>query len=142
MALSDQNDAEASELHIVRSVVTIGLLTLIGALVPVSLASFSVDDRLLWGWSGGAFLALIWLALLHPTNRPVLVAMMRSDVKASLLFWFVLEPLIQVPLFFCVFGFLPQYAHAFYMLAVVINLIQCAQALLQVVYARVERKRR
>ena len=137
--LSEHNDAAASEVHMVRSVVTIGLLTLVSALVPVALGSFGVGDRMLWGWSGGAFLFLIWFGLLHPTNRPVLAAMMRADLKVSLFFWLVLEPLIQVPLFLCVFGVLPQYALGFYMIAVIINLIQCAQTLIQVVYARVER---
>lgn len=139
VVLSEHDDAVASEMHMVRSVVTIGLLTLVGALVPVALGSFGVDDRLLWGWSGGAFLVLIWFGLLHPTNRPVLATMMRADLKASLFFWLILEPLIQLPLFLCMFGILTQYAHAFYMIAVVINLIQCAQTLIQVVYARVER---
>lgn len=139
VVLSKYDDTVASEMHMVRSVVTIGLLTLVGALVPVALGSFGVDDRLLWGWSGGIFLFLIWLGLLHPTNRPVLVTMIRADPKASLFFWLVLEPLIQVPLFLCVFGVFPRYAHAFYMIAVIINLIQCAQTLIQVVYARVER---
>lgn len=139
VVLSEYDDAVVSEMHMVRSVVTIGLLTLVGALVPVALGSFGVSDRLLWGCSGGAFLFLIWFGLLHPANRPVLVAMMRADLKASLFFWLVLEPLIQIPLFLCVFGILPEYARAFYMIAVIINLIQCAQTLIQVVYARVER---
>lgn len=96
VVLSEHDDAVVPELHMVRSVVSIGLLTLVGALVPVAVASFGVDGRLLWGVSGGAFLALIWIGLLHPTNRPGLATMMRSDVKASLFFWLVLEPLIQV----------------------------------------------
>ena len=142
VVLSDHDETVVSEMHMVRSVVAIGLLTLVGALVPVGIASFEVDNRLLWGLSGGVFLALIWMGLLHPTNRPVLATMMRSDLKASLFFWLVLEPLIQVPLFFCLFGVLPEYAHALYMIAVIINLIQCAQTLLQVVYARVDRVNR
>jgi hypothetical protein len=51
----------------------------------------------------------------------------------------VLEPMIQVPLLLAILGMFPQHAAAFYVLAVVINLLQCAQTLVQTVYARVAR---
>ena len=138
VVLSDDSESTVGELHMVRSVVTIGLLTLVGALIPLGLGEFGLGDRTLWGWSGGLFLALIWFGLLHPANRPV-HAMVRTDPRAAAFFWLVLEPPIQVPLLFCVFGIFPQHAAAFYTLAVVLNLFQCAQTLVQAVYMRVER---
>jgi len=139
VALSEDTDAGAEEIHMVRSVVAIGLLTLVGALIPLGLAGFGLGDRALWGWSGAAFLSLIWFGLLHPTNRPVLATMIRTDPKAALFFWLVLEPPIQIPLVLCILGIFLPYAHALYTLAVVLNLFQCAQTLVQVVYGRVER---
>jgi hypothetical protein len=38
-----------------------------------------------------------------------------------------------------VFGVFPQHASAFYSVAVVLNLFQCTQTLVQVVYMRVDR---
>ena len=49
VVLSDHDDDDVSEMHMVRSVVAIGLLTLVGALVPVGLGSFGIEGRLLWG---------------------------------------------------------------------------------------------
>ena len=139
VVLSDHGAARISEMHSVRAVVLIGIITLVGALMPVGLGSFELSDRVLWGWSGGAFLVLIWFSLTHSTNRPVLLTMMRTDLKASLFFWLVLEPPIQIPLLFCIFGTFPQHAPAFYVVAVVVNLFQCALTLVQVVFARVQR---
>ncbi len=139
VVLSDDSDTTIPESHMVRAVVSIGLITLVGALVPLGLAGFGLEDRALWGWSSAAFLGVIWFGLLHPTNRPVLVTMIRTDIRAALFFWLVLEPPIQIPLVLCIFGiFLPQ-AAALYTMAVVLNLFQCALTLVQVVYARVER---
>ena len=139
VVLSEDDRAKIAEMHMVRSVVAIGLLTLVGALVPVALSAFGLGERWLWGGSGALFLAMIWFGLLHPTNRPVLATMMRTDVRASIFFWLVLEPLIQVPLVLCVVGLFPAYAPAFYLVAVIINLGQSAQTLLQAVYARIAR---
>jgi hypothetical protein len=137
VVLSEDSNAPVAELHMVRSVVAIGLLTLVGALIPLALWGFGLSDRWLWGISGGLFLTLIWFGLLHPTNRPVLAAMIRTDPRAALFFWLVLEPPIQIPLLLCVFGVFPQHAYALYTVAVVLNLFQCAQTLVQVVYMRV-----
>jgi len=139
VVLSDDSESTVGELHMVRSVVTIGLLTLVGALIPLGLGGFGLGNRTLWGLSGGLFLALIWFGLLHPANRPVLATMIRTDPRAAAFFWLVLEPPIQVPLLFCVFGIFPQHAASLHTLAVVLNLFQCAQTLVQVVYMRVER---
>lgn len=139
VVLSDHDGAKTSEIHMVRNVTAIGLLTLVGALVPVMLVLFNLSDHLLWSLSGAVFLTLIWFGLLHPTNRPVLITMMKLNTKASLFFWLVLEPIIQLPLLFCILDTFPDYSPAFYMTSVIVNLIQCAQSLLQVVYDRVER---
>jgi hypothetical protein len=139
VVLSDDSDATTPELHMVRAVVSIGLITLVGALVPLGLGGFGLEERELWGWSSAVFLGVVWFGLLHPTNRPVLVTMFRTDLRAALFFWLVLEPPIQVPLVFGVLGIFPAHAAAVYTVAVVVNLFQCAQTLVQVVYARVGR---
>jgi hypothetical protein len=139
VVLSDDSAATTEELHMVRAVVSIGLITLVGALIPLGLGGFGLEDRQLWGWSSAAFLAVIWFGLLHPTNRPVLATMFRTNLRAALFFWLVLEPPIQVPLLLGVFGVFSSHASALYIVAVVLNLFQCAQTLVQVVYIRVNR---
>lgn len=139
VVLAEDHEATKHELHMVRAVVAIGVLTLVGALIPLGLSGFDLGARALWGWSSAAFFGLIWFSLLHPTNRPVIVTMIRTDLRAALFFWLVLEPPIQIPLVLVIFGVSPRFAPALYTVAVVINLLQCAQTLVQVVYLRVER---
>ena len=79
VVLSDYDDAVISEMHMVRSVVTIGLLSLVGALVPVALGSFGVGERLLWGWSSAAFLTLIWFGLLQCAQTLIQVVYARVE---------------------------------------------------------------
>ncbi|VAV86193.1 hypothetical protein MNBD_BACTEROID02-229 [hydrothermal vent metagenome] len=49
-----------------RGIVSVGLLTLVGCLIPVLLGRYGIENNLLWRWSSGAFFTLIWFALLHP----------------------------------------------------------------------------
>ena len=54
VALTENNEARIEELHLVRNVVVVGLLTLVAALLPVAIGAFGVGDRALWGWAAGA----------------------------------------------------------------------------------------
>ena len=139
IVLSSAKDEDRAEMSMVRQVVVSGLVTLVGALIPIGVAQLGISGGLLWRVSGGCFLAVIWFAILHPTSRPLLIAQFRNDPRAAAFFWFVLEPPIQVPLLLAVLGAFPSRAAGLYTVAVVINLIQGAQLLAQVVYARIER---
>lgn len=139
IVLSSGNDEDPTELSLVRQVVVSGLVTLVGALLPIGVAQLGVEGGLLWRASAGGFLGVIWFAILHPTSRPLLVAQFRNDPRAAAFFWFVLEPPIQVPLALALLGLFPARASGLYTVAVVVNLVQGAQLLAQVVYMKIER---
>jgi hypothetical protein len=137
--LSGKGDDDAPEAAMVRQVVAIGLLTLVGALVPVGLAQVGLEGLVLWRASSAIFFGLIWYSILHPTSRRLIMAQMRTAPRSAAFFWLVLEPPIQVPLILVMLGLFPERASGLFTLAVVVNLVECAQLLAQVTYARVAR---
>ncbi len=141
IVLSGKADDDAPELGMMRQVVVIGLVTLVGALIPVGIAQFGVEGEVLWRVSSASFFGLIWYAILHPTSRPLIIAQIRTDRRAAAFFWLVLEPPIQIPLILAMLGLFPEKAAGFYTVAVVVNLVEGAQLLAQVTYARVARTR-
>lgn len=74
-----------------RGIVSVGLLTMAGCLIPVLLGRYGIENDLLWRWSSDLFFALIWFALLHPAARQVFKAQFKLDLKAALFFWIVIE---------------------------------------------------
>ena len=123
-----------------RGVVTIGLVVLVAALLPVALTRYGLTDRALWGWSSAGFLLLIWMAMAVLFRDPGDRAAMTADVKANpgsaLLFWVFLEVPIQVPLVLAILGVAPTLAPAFYVTALVLNLFEAAFVLARLVLAR------
>ena len=123
-----------------RGVVTIGLVVLVAALLPVGLARYGLSDRTLWGWSSAAFLVVIWIALVVLLLDPEERASVKAEVKASpllaMFFWFFLEVPIQVPLVLVILDVAPVLAPAFYVTALVLNLFEAAFVLARLVLAR------
>ncbi len=78
-------------LGILRGIVSVGLLTMVGCLIPVLLGRYGIDNYLLWRWSGGTFFVLIWFALLHPAARQVFMAQFKLNIKAALFFGLLLK---------------------------------------------------
>ena len=133
-ALITASDDEDSPV-LIKGIVNIGMLTLGGALIPMLLAKYGVGEALLWRLAGGAFFAIIWFSLLHPTTRKVLGTQFRLDRKAALFFWIFIEIPIQLPLALCILGILPSYHGAFYATSIVLNLIQAGYLLVQFVHS-------
>jgi hypothetical protein len=125
-----------------RTVVTIGLVVLVAALLPVALARYGLTDRALWGWSSGGFLFVIWLAILVPLLDTEQRTWMKADAKANpaltMFLLAFLELPIQVPLALVVLGVVTTLASAFYVTALVLNLFEAALVLARLVFARSE----
>jgi hypothetical protein len=138
ISLSRDRAVEARAL--LRAVVTIGLLVLVAALLPVALARYGLTDRTLWGWSSAGFLLMIWIVivgfLLDPEHRAWAKADARANPALTAFFWVVLEVPIQVPLVLVLLGVAPTLAAAFYVTALVLNLFQAAFVLARLVLAR------
>ncbi len=122
-------------LGMLRDIVSVGLLTLVGSLIPVLLGRYGIETNLLWRWSSGVFFTLIWFSLLHPAARQVFKAQFKLKLKAALFFWTVVEIPIQLPLILTVFGVYPNLHPAFYTTAIILNLVQGGILLVQIVYA-------
>jgi hypothetical protein len=120
---------------ILKGIVNIGLLTLVGALLPILIGKYGIEGNYLWQLSSGIFLLLIWFGILHPTSRPFLIAQFRLDIKAALFFWIFIEIPIQAPLFLSIFDVYPSLHVAFYITSIILNLVQAGILLVQYVHS-------
>lgn len=142
IAVTRRSEVDAPQLGQIRAVVTIGLLVVVAALIPVGLGTYDVAGHALWLIASIVYLVLNWtaiyLAMLRPENRQLAAAQARTRPMMAALFW-VLEVPIQVPLLLVVFGASPDLDLAFYMTALVFHLFEGALVLAQVVYTQVGR---
>lgn len=141
ISVTGRDEVAPGQLAQVRAVVTIGLVVIVAALVPVGLDRYGLSTEALWRTSSAAFLALVWaviaLSLRRPENRALTLSQARRSPGLSAVFWGVLEVAIQLPLLLAVLGVLPDLARAFYTTALVVHLFQAAFVLGQFVYMRV-----
>ena len=128
----DQTDETRAQL---RTVVTIGLVVLVAALLPVALARYGLTDGALWGWSSGGFMCVIWVAISALAWDPDYRTWMKGESPLLLILTFaLLEVPIQVPLVLAILGIAPILAPAFYVTALVLNLFEAAIVLARLVF--------
>lgn len=142
IAVTRRSEIDAAQLGQIQAVVTIGLLVVVAALVPVSLGVYEVSGHGLWVASSLVYLALNWivivLALRRSENRQLAGAQARSNPMTAALFW-LLEVAVQLPLLLIVFGVNRDLDVAFFMTALVFHLFEAAFILAQLVYTQVGR---
>ncbi|MUN05912.1 hypothetical protein [Agromyces luteolus] len=140
ISVTGRDEIAPAQLAQVRAVVTIGLVVIVAALVPVALDAYRLDPAVLWRVSSALFLVLVWvvivLSLRRPENRSSARTQARQSPGLAVVFWGVLEVAIQVPLLLAVLGVWPDLAQAFYTTALVVHLFEAAFVLGQFVYAR------
>ena len=128
------------QLGLIRAVVTIGLVVIVAALIPVSLDRYGVTGHDLWLVSSLAFLVLIWavifISLRRRENRALTRSRARANPVAAAIFWLLLEVPMQLPLVLAVLGPYPDLEPAFYATALVLNLFEAAFVLAQLVYSQ------
>ena len=132
----DQAEAHSA----LRAVVTIGLLVLVAALLPVGLARYGLPDRILWVWSSMGFLLINWIAIvvlfLDRESRSSITTDVKANLGLSILFWVFLEVPVQVPLVLVIVGVKRTLAPAFYTTGLVLNLFEAAFLLARLVLVR------
>lgn len=142
IAVTRRSEIDAAQLGQIQAVVTIGLVVVVAALVPVGLGAYDVTGHGLWVASSIIYLALNWIvivmALRRSENRQIAGAQARSNPITAAFFW-LLEIAVQLPLFLVVFGVNPDLDVAFYMTALVFHLFEAAFILAQLVYTQVGR---
>lgn len=138
ISFTRRTEIEVTQLGQLRAVVTIGLVVIVAALLPVGLSRFGVEGHSLWFICGLIFLALVWaviiLSLRRPENRQVMISQTRESPAMAAFFWFLLELSIQVPLVLILLGPFPNLEPGFYTTALVFNLFEAAFVLARLVY--------
>lgn len=141
ISVTRRNEIEASQLGQIRAVVTIGLVVMVAALIPVGLDRYGVPGHTLWVISSLIFIVLIWvvivLSLRRSENRELMITRTRANPLFAVFFWLLLEVPMQVPLVLTVLGLYPHLDPAFYITALVLNLFEAALILAQLVYSQV-----
>jgi hypothetical protein len=144
IAVTRRGEVAPHELGQLRAVVTVGLIALVAALVPVGLDAYGVEGHALWFGSSLIFLAIIWVVIVVSLRQPEQRQLIRSQARlgpvTAALYW-TLEVLTQAPLVLTVLGLFRDVEPAFYMTAVILHLAQAAFVLAQLVYAGVARNR-
>ena len=141
ISFTRRTEIEAAQLGQIRAVVTIGLVVVVAALLPVGLSRYGLSGHSLWFLSSLVFLLLGWavivLSLRRPENRQAVISQTRSGPVMAAFFWLLLELPIQVPLVLAVLGPFPELEPGFYTTALVFNLFQAAFVLARLVYWQV-----
>ncbi len=140
ISVTRRMEIEAAQLRLIRAVVTIGLVVVVAALMPVGLARYGIVQEYLWRVSSLIFLLLIWsvilLSLRNRGNRQSGNSRTQAGVLTTLFFWLLLEVPMQIPLILAVLDVFPELNTAFYITALVLNLFEAAFVLAQFVYAQ------
>lgn len=140
ISISGKDGLDAEQLGQIRAVVTIGLIVIVAALIPVGLGHYGITGHTLWLICSIVFLALSWVvtvySLQRPENRKLTVARARSNPITSVFYWMLLEVPMQLPLILTIFGVYPELEPAFYTTALVLNVFQAAFVLAQFVYSQ------
>lgn len=144
ISVTRRDQIEVADLARLRAVVTIGLVVVVAALVPIGLGRYGLTGHVLWLTSSLIFLALIWaviiLSIRRPEHRRLTVAQARSSPAAASFFWILLELPIQASLILAILGPYPDLEPAFYTTALILHLAEAAFVLAQLVYSqRVDR---
>jgi hypothetical protein len=140
ISFTRQSEIDVLELGQIRGVVSIGLVVMVAALIPAGIGRYGFTGRDLWLPSAVTFLALIWIvifiSLWSKQAREHLIAQAKVNPLAAGFFWLFLEVPIQLPLLLIILGSHPELEPAFYTTALVLNLIEAAFILAQLVFSQ------
>lgn len=140
ISVTGKSGIDASQLGQIRAVVTIGLVVIVAALIPVGLGRYGVTGHTLWSLCSLVFLVLSWSVTLYSLkrqeNRQLTFTRAKANPIMALFFWILLEVPMQLPLILAVIGIYPALEPAFYITALVLNVFQAAFVLAQFVYSQ------
>jgi hypothetical protein len=136
-----KDEVDASQLGRIRGVVTIGLITIVSALIPIGFSYYGLTNHILWFLCSLVFLFLNWFVIIfsmrNPENRNEFFTLMRTKPVITVLFWILLEIPLQAPLILILTGVFTDLEPGFYITALLISLFQAAFVLGQLVYSKV-----
>ena len=131
ISASKNTMATKREAVILASIVYIGIMVIVGTLLPLLLDRYGLNID--WSLRIGAIVLLImaWIILL--AAGPIALETIRKRPVRSLLFW-VQEAAIQIPLILVLFGTFSPHAEAMYLTALVVATFEAAQLLVGLVF--------
>jgi hypothetical protein len=140
-----KDEVDSSHLVHIRSVVTVGLVSIVAALIPIGFQAYGISGHLLWFLCGLIFfilnLIVLILSMRKTENRKLLATQMREKPLMTVLFWALLEIPLQVPLILIFTGVFPDLEAGFYITSLLFNMFQAAFVLAQLVYSKVNHKK-
>jgi len=143
IAVRSGGPTEVSEVAYMRSVVGMGLLTVVAALAPVTLGRYGLTDHQIWALSSA--LALVgWLLLIAANARtpewrqgwatvPGTIRWTPYEVVGTAVYVLYVIASILIPIII-VLGVAPNLEAALYFTCIVLILLGAAWALLELVY--------
>lgn len=121
-----------------QAVSMIGIVSLLGALIPPILNSFDLTGHSLWLYSTIGFEIIILFGFSSALSRKDFKEFGPINRKRwpvfSLVYWFPLEVSLQASLLLIIFGFFPEKGNALYLFAQWVNLAEAAIALTLLVF--------
>lgn len=142
ISVTRRAEIDAFQLGYIRAVVTIGLMVMVAALIPIGLSRYGVSDHTLWFSSSLIFFAFTWVVTIYslrlPENRRLVITRARTTPLMAGAFWLLLEIPMQVPLVLVLLGLFPELEPALYITSLVLNLFEAAFVLVQFVYSQAD----
>ena len=137
ISLTRKNAIEFPQLGRLRGVVSIGLVVIVAALIPVGISRYGISGHDLWLVCSLIFLFLVWaqliLSLRKSEYRELLTKQTRGSPLMSMFFWMLLEAPIHVSLVLAIIGIYPDLEPAFYTTALLFHLFEATFLLVQIV---------
>ena len=127
------NEVTPERKALAQAVSVIGLVAMLGALVPPTLREFGASGHSLWFYSSIGYLIVISIALAaimgQEDFREYGIINYKRWPFVATIFWIFLEVPLQGALFLNIFGFFPGKANALYVFAVFLNVAEAAMIL-------------
>lgn len=133
ISASKSSAATKHEAETLASVVYIGIMVVVGALLPILLDRY--DLNIGWSLRIGAMTLLImaWIIILMTWSN--VIEAIKTTPAFAALFW-LQEAAIQIPLILVLLGMFSGHAEALYLTALVVSTFEAAQLLVGLVFAK------
>jgi hypothetical protein len=137
ISLTRKNAIDFPQLGRLRGVVSVGLVVIVAALIPVGISRYGITGHDLWLVCSITFLFLVWAQILWGLRkseyRELLTKQTLDSPIVSIFFWILLEAPIHVSLVLAVIGIYPDLEPAFYTTALLFHLFEATFLLVQIV---------
>jgi hypothetical protein len=137
ISLTRKNAIDFPQLGRLRGVVSVALVVIVAALIPVGISRYGITGHDFWLICSIIFLFLVWaqilLSLSKSEYRQLLTKQTRVSPIVSMFFWLLLEAPIHVSLVLTIIGIYPDLEPAFYTTALLFHLFEATFLLVQIV---------